>query len=290
MALVVDSTTYTLVINSADRISGTNNNATFQVNWRDFLPDNYDTYKLAFSFQTYGGYYGDGTFSSSGPNIGATTNTPTTVVGNIGNTTLTFANTIGMSVGQIVIANGIPSSTTVVSINTSTFVVTLSTAIVAQMSIGTNIAFYAAANVNAATFSSARVLLINQGRSFSFDTQNKGPSSNLGILQRDIQLANSKSNSLSAFYCQNPPRSIARPNQNLITINIMNNYTFAGGIIGYSGVNNSIPIYSTTLTNQNFLTDTNATGSIESTDMTGYTMIIEFIPMASTLLPNRAGI
>ena len=54
MALVVDSTSYTLVINSADKISGTNNNATYPVNWRDFLPRNCQCYKVAFSFQTIG--------------------------------------------------------------------------------------------------------------------------------------------------------------------------------------------------------------------------------------------
>ena len=44
MALVVDSTTYSLVINSVDRVSGTNYNGTFQVNWKDFLPDDFQSY------------------------------------------------------------------------------------------------------------------------------------------------------------------------------------------------------------------------------------------------------
>ena len=65
MAVVVDSyndPTYTLVLNSNDKISGTNNNATFQVNWKDFLPEEYDKYKMVYTFQTTGGYYGDGSY------------------------------------------------------------------------------------------------------------------------------------------------------------------------------------------------------------------------------------
>ena len=41
-----------------------------QINWRDFLPDNFDTYKIAFSFQTVGGYYSDGVFATLAPNLG----------------------------------------------------------------------------------------------------------------------------------------------------------------------------------------------------------------------------
>jgi hypothetical protein len=127
----------------------------------------------------------------------------------------------------------------------------------------------------------AEVLLLNQGRTFTFDTQTKGPSTNLGILQRDIQLANSKSNSLSCFYCQNPPRVIARPYVNLIQINIMNNSTFSGGILNY---NNGTPVFGTTPSNQNFLTDTNSNGNTIFNDMTAYTMLIEFIPIANSVI------
>ena len=57
-----DTLTYSLVLNSADKVSGTNNNATFQVNWENFLPEKYDRYKMIFTFQTTGGYYGDNTY------------------------------------------------------------------------------------------------------------------------------------------------------------------------------------------------------------------------------------
>ena len=286
MALVVDSTSYTLVINSADKISGTNNNATYQVNWRDFLPDNFQCYKVAFSFQTIGGYYGDGLFSSQGSNIGSVLSTTNSAIANNNVTTITLTSVLNLVVGQVVICPiGIPAGTTILSISSTN--ISISTPTITQIPAGTTFQFYTPNNTNTATFSSARVLFLNQGRSFSFDTQNKGPSSNLGILQRDIQLASSKSNSLSCFYCQNPPRTIARPDQNLITVNIMNNYSFAGGIVSY---NNGVPTYSSTATNQNFLTDTNATGSIISNDMTGYTMLMEFIPIASSSLKDRASI
>ena len=64
----------------------------------------------------------------------------------------------------------------------------------------------------------------------------------------------------------------------------MNNYSFSGGITSYS---NGVPNYSSITTNQNFLTDTNATGSVILSDMTPYTMLIEFIPISSTHIPKR---
>jgi hypothetical protein len=356
MALIIDSTTYTLVINSADKISGTNNNATFQVNWMDFLPLKYSLYKIAFSYQTVGGSYSDGTFSSSGlysnnvnqgllstgTNIGSTSinvssigtvtvgmyvvgpyfsfgsyvtavgtstiqislptilalptvgsnyyiqfysSTATTLqslsaVSSINTTTLTMASTTGVLVGQVVIGNSFQSGTTVTVVNSATSL-TISLPTIQTSPAGTLVSFYNPSTVNSMVLSSARVLLLNQGRTFTFDTQTKGPSTNLGILQRDIQLANSKSNSLSCFYCQNPPRVIARPYVNLIQINIMNNSTFSGGIVNY---NNGTPVFGTTATNQNFLTDTNSNGNTIFNDMTAYTMLIEFIPIANSVI------
>jgi hypothetical protein len=56
---ILDKLTYTLVLNSADKVSGTNNNATFNINWAAFLPMQYSYYKVIFNFQTVGGYYKD---------------------------------------------------------------------------------------------------------------------------------------------------------------------------------------------------------------------------------------
>ena len=104
MALVVDSTTYSLVINSVDRVSGTNNNATFQINWKDFLPDDYQSYKLAFSFQSSGGYYSDGSYASAGANLGATAIITSPSATAIASNTLTLANNVGLLVGQTVVS------------------------------------------------------------------------------------------------------------------------------------------------------------------------------------------
>jgi hypothetical protein len=61
---VLDKLTYTLVLNSADKVSGTNNNATFNINWASFLPMKYSYYKVIFNFQTVGGNYKDGTYNT----------------------------------------------------------------------------------------------------------------------------------------------------------------------------------------------------------------------------------
>ena len=157
MALVVDSTSYTLVINSADKISGTNNNATYQVNWRDFLPDNFQCYKVAFSFQTIGGYYGDGIFSSQGSNIGSVLSTTNSAVANNNVTTITLTSAVNLVVGQVVICPvGIPSSTTILGITSTN--ISISSPTISQIPAGTTFQFYTPSNTNAATFSSARVL------------------------------------------------------------------------------------------------------------------------------------
>ena len=51
--------TYTLFLASSDKISGTNNNATFIINFDSFIPRNYDAYSLSFSFNATAGYYKD---------------------------------------------------------------------------------------------------------------------------------------------------------------------------------------------------------------------------------------
>jgi hypothetical protein len=171
MAQILDKPTYNLIINSSDKIYGTNNNATFQINWDDFLPRKFNMYKVIFSFQTTGGYYKD--------------NTATPIV-----------------------------------------------------------------------YSAGKVYINTLGRSFSFDTSTKSPSTMLGIIQRDIQTTTSSSNCLSCFYLQNAPRTISRPNQNLITIQIYNTYT------------------------GQLLTNTdNSANSVPTADMTSWTMLLDLIPV-----------
>jgi len=168
----LEQTTYSVVVNSADKQSGTNNNGTYQINFDDFLPREYNKYKLAFTFQTTGGNYKDGTY------------------------------------------NSVPI-----------------------------------------VFSSATIRINWGGRSYSFDTSTKAPSINLGVIQRDIQISTSSSNTLGCYYLYNPPRTVARPNTNNITISIYNQATGS------------------------FLVDTNSTGTSLLSDMTAWTAYFEFIPI-----------
>jgi hypothetical protein len=54
---------YTLHLSSADKISGTNNNAIFNIKWASFLPRDIDQYKINYSFITTGGFYMDNSTS-----------------------------------------------------------------------------------------------------------------------------------------------------------------------------------------------------------------------------------
>ena len=49
---------YNLYISSTDKVSGTHNNAVFNINW-NFLPDKYKEYEVKFCFQTAGGIFTD---------------------------------------------------------------------------------------------------------------------------------------------------------------------------------------------------------------------------------------
>jgi hypothetical protein len=169
-----EKATYTLYINSSDKISGTNNNATFNINWNDFLPRQYDLYKMVYSFQSTGGYYKD--------------------------------------------------------------------------------------NGTTAIYSTAEIIFNTQGKTFSYDTTTMATSNTIGYIQRDIQTANSSSNTLTAFYMMHPPKTIMRPNQNLINISIVNTYT-----------------------NSLLCNTDNGAPSAPQADMTPWNMVIEFIPIASSI-------
>ena len=55
----LDTKSYTLFLSSADKVSGTNNNAIFDIKWESFLPKEFTQFKVAYSFVTTGGYYLD---------------------------------------------------------------------------------------------------------------------------------------------------------------------------------------------------------------------------------------
>ena len=247
MAVVVDNfndTTYTLVINSADKVSGTNNQATFQVNWKDFLPAEYDRYKMV-TFQSTGGYYSDNVYGSS---VSTSSTSGANDAGKIGSIALNTGT--APAIGSYVVGLGVQSYTTVTASTTTS--VTLSQPLALGIPSGT-LFYYAAAGTNV-SFSSARIMMNTGSRSFSFDTGSKAQSTNLGVVTRDLQTSQTKSNTLSAFYCQNPPRVVQRPESNLLTVSIYNN------------------------SNGALLTDTTPVGF--ASDMTSWTMLIEFVPVA----------
>ena len=169
---------YNLYLASADKVSGTNNNAVFNVNWESFLPRDYDSYQVTFNFNATAGYYKD-----------------------IGNTTI---------------------------------------------------------------YSTAKIVLDTQGRSFSYDTSMTGPALTLGYANREPSNAVSNTNGFNAFFGYNAPKTINRPTQNQINIKI---YNVQGGIL---------------------LTDTTtASPSVPAADMTPWVMILSFTPIISPVNSMR---
>jgi hypothetical protein len=231
---------YSLFMSSSDKVSGTNNNAVFQVNWDDFLPRNYTTYKVAFSFQSAGGNYKDTNASGTAAVAGSTMTVSGTGISGT------------LAIGQIVTMAGLSANTYITALGTGTGgagTYTLSST--ATIAAGTSFS-------SSIVYTGVKIGLNLQGRSFSFDTATKAPSITLGYAQRDIQTSASASNSYSTFYLQFPPKTIARPNQNMITVTI-NNVNGVGLV----------------------LTDTDTTGKV-ATDMTSWTMILEFTPVESS--------
>ena len=57
--VLTEKVTYSVVVNSTNKISGLNNNANFIIPWVTILPQKYDLYKVIYNFQSTGGYYFD---------------------------------------------------------------------------------------------------------------------------------------------------------------------------------------------------------------------------------------
>jgi hypothetical protein len=238
---ILEKVTYNLYINSTDKVSGTNNNANYMINWNDFLPDKYFTYKMIWNMQTIGGYYKDSNtvaYSMNGAQTG------TTISGTISNVF------IGMQVSGL----GVAANTVVT--NVAGNVVTISNPLVLQLT-NTSVTF------TGSIYSTAKIVVNFGGRSYSFDTATKAESYVIGFITRDPQGTTTSSNTLSAFYGQNCPKTMNRPNQNLVNIQI------------YNGQNPT----------QLFVnTDTN--GNAQA-DMTNYNLTIEFMPIAKTDVDER---
>ena len=326
----LDKQSYTLFLNSSDKVSGTtNNNASYIVNWDDFLPREIDYYKLVYSFQTAGGYYRDNFAQFKVSAIGAQTqasfqsavapvynsstgltsfvvsvltngplllnnnilyNGKTYVItqqanavadtcivkGNLSfpiNTTVfadyytsltcdTVANYTGsLTVGQTINNNGFSYNVLkITNLNTTTTTV-LAQGQITTAQIPVNASVYASNNT---TYNGCKIVANLLGQSKSFDTNSLCPSLTLGYGFRDVQTSTSNSNCLSTFYMQNSPKTIQRPNQNLINIQIYNNSN----------------VYTNGLLTQNQLLVNTDYFSNPLTDMTSYSMIIEFIPVS----------
>ena len=263
----LETKSYTLFLSSSDKISGTNNNATFDVNWDSFLPREYDTYKVSFSLQTAGGLYKDSSFYVSPTAYNTAT---ATIVNNV--LTFTSANltaqtfTGNLAIGQQI--TGYLQSGTATALGnpiTKTYFVTGFGSGSGGYSL--NSTYYVTNNGQNITlntfqgnqiFSGLKLQLNFKGRSYSFDTSNQAPSNTLGYAQRDIQTGNSSSNSFSTFYLQFAPKTISRPTDNQITLGFYN--------LNYTNV---------------LLTDTNTVGS-QLSDMTPWNIILEFTPVLSS--------
>lgn len=199
----LDNKSYTLFLSSNDKISGNNNNATFNVNWDDFLPRDISTYKMTFSFQSGGGNYKDTSVA--------------TITGTIANKVLTVtAATATIYTGMKISGNNITNDTYIISNGTGnggvgTYNLSRAWAIgVAQQFSGSVV------------YSGIKLSTNLQGRSYSYDTNTLSPSNTLGYAQRDMQTTTSNSNSFSTFYLQFAPKMISRPSQNNITISLYN--------------------------------------------------------------------
>lgn len=241
----LETKSYTLFVSSNDKISGTNNQATFNINWDDFLPKEYDTYKMTFSFQTAGGYYIDNTFTSGNSSMvsGGYTLTVSSVATGI------------VTAGQLISgSSAIQANTYIVSQATGT-TGGIGTYLVSKPFVSTIANTTVNGQIN---YSGCKIVMDTLGRSYSFDTATLSRSNTIGYAQRDLASTTSTSNSFSTFYLQFAPKTISRPNQNLITISIYN------------------------LNNNFLLCDTEKTGTAK-TDMSNWNLILEFIPVQSSL-------
>ena len=56
---MAETRNYTLYVNSADKVGGDNNSATYNVDWGNLLPQAYNEFKVNFCLTTAPGYYKD---------------------------------------------------------------------------------------------------------------------------------------------------------------------------------------------------------------------------------------
>jgi hypothetical protein len=241
---IIEKSSYTLYINSTDKLSGTkNNNASFQVNWDDFLPVKYGLYKMIWSLNSVGGFYKDSN------NVSVTVQASAA-----GGSNINMASTSNLYVGMGVVSSTyIAANSYIVAITNNTLVQMNSNVLVAIPN-GTSVSF------TGSIFSGGIVKVDFGSGSLSFDTANKSGSYTIGYIQRDPQSTTSSSNTLSAFYAQNPPKTISRPNLNFLNVQIYNA---------------QVPT--------SYLVNTDISGNAQ-TDMTNYNLCMEFVPIDKSVI------
>jgi len=272
----METGSYSIILNSADKISGTNNNAVFQVNWDDVLPRSINKFKVIFTFQTLAGKYEDGLYAKLNQNP---YNSNSLVLdASAGSSTLTFFGPLDVDMYKSLYIyaleyDAIPMGTFITSNGLSN--VYLSQPL--KQAAGTVVRFnsywfFQRSQLTQINFSSARVNVNFNSRSYSYDTSTKAPSTTLGVIQRDVQLSTTKSNTFSSFYAQNPPRVIDRPTNNLLNVTIYNSYP-------YNGTNNNLLFDNWVLGGVNLRHVGFSDDPAYMLDMTSWTMVLEFIPI-----------
>ena len=179
------SNNYTVFISSTDKVSGTNNNGTYQINWDEILPRNYNNLKMAFTFQTGGGKYQDGmytTFTGSVVSQGLTV-------------TAMAAGSQPIQVGQMIQNAALTTTLTYI-----TALISGTTGGVGSYTVSTVQTISSSTWTTSYVFNGAKVVMNSIVKSLVFDAATKSQSFTLGYIQRDVQSTTSNSNNLSAFY------------------------------------------------------------------------------------------
>lgn len=308
--------TYSLFISSTDKISGTNNNGQYNINWDDFLPRGYNFFKMIFNFQTGGGYYKDYTGSTTQSNIqtissttvGVTTAstavtlsaananilvgmaiTNSNITGNcyvaaINGTALTLSSTQTIPNGQTLTFNSVNATTFItLSANNNNIVVGM---LVTNASI-TGSCYVTAINGTALTLSTPQIIAGGQTLTFTpvnifaaakviFNTGGKSHSFDTKTM--------SQSNTIG--YIQRDIQ-ISGTQSNTLSCFFQQN---SPKTISRPNQNNAtITIYNTCITTatNSLLVDTNAAGTALASDMSNWNMIIQFTPIDGSEIPNH---
>ena len=173
--------TYSLVLHSNDRIAGTHNNPTFNIEWDNFLPPDIADYKVCYTFQSTSGFYCDSFYQKNPltPTVGVTETISSdwTKPNSIGANLLIFGSATSVTVGNMVYGVGVPINSTIKGIaSAGTSYAYMSSPLTANIVETSSLQIVNPTSVNAVGFSSARILANFGNKSYSYDTSIKGQS------------------------------------------------------------------------------------------------------------------